>query len=304
MYLAAEGGELNGCDIQGQGMEFVKQVFFRAFRTYFDRSQNFATADDKLLQACNDLYTPQQCEELEKALQAVEADQPGRCSATPIRAPYCAVNHTGLAATTRSDQTPTTEFPVGWEVWLHFANATPNQTLDFQLLPHDPAREIWAETTSLALETASGTVLPDGSLSAPFFVPTLADTFDVLVDGNRDGHYQPWADTLMTITVVSATGTPDLPRPPTMLRSVRPNPTRSSARIAYTLQEAAQVDVAIYDVAGRLIRPLEGAFKDPGVYELTWDGTDASGRSTGTGLYFIKLVAGETVDTRKLVRVR
>lgn len=110
MYLAAEGGEFNGCEIQGQGMEFVKQVFHRSWRTYFDRAQSFTTADDRMLQACNDLYDPSACAELQKALQAGETDQLGRCAdpdgIAGEEAPLCAVDHTGTAETTRSNGSP------------------------------------------------------------------------------------------------------------------------------------------------------------------------------------------------------
>ncbi len=303
-YLASEGGDLNGCTITGQGIEFAKQVFHRAFRVYFDRSQNFAGADTKILQACNDLYSPTQCAELEKALQSVELDQPGKCSATPISAPACAVDHTGTAQTTLASGTPTTTFLVGADIWLSLAGATPNHDVDLQLLPQDAGRPEWEETTSQATQTATAAVLPDGTLATYFFTAMTPGTYDVLIDGNQDGHYQSWADQVLTITVSTTSATP-LPAPTsTVIKAIQPNPTQSGAQVAFTLSEPGPVTLQIHDVAGRLIRTLERATLDAGTYVRGWDGADDAGRERGMGIYFVKLVTRSGIDSQKLVKTR
>ena len=40
------------------------------------------------------------------------------------------------------------------------------------------------------------------------------------------------------------------------------------------------------------------------IHVRAWDGRDDGGHQTGSGLYYVKLVAGATVDTRALVRTR
>lgn len=88
-YLASEGGIFNGCTIQGIGFDKVEQIWYRAVTQYFTTSETFNMAYHSFRNACDDLYSPADCEEVTKALQAVELDQPGACSGLPALPPAC-----------------------------------------------------------------------------------------------------------------------------------------------------------------------------------------------------------------------
>ncbi len=311
MYLASEGGEMNGCEIAGQGMDFVNQIYHRAWRTYFSRSQNFDTADDRLLQACSDLYDSTACGELAKALQAVEADQVGICDdpqgAAGEQAPACAVNHCGTVTTTESDATPSVSFQVGEAVWLSLAGGTPNRDVDFVLAPHDAARPIWDDLETQALSPSSGTLDSTGALFAYFFTASAEDTFDVIVDGNQDGNYQPWADETVTIIVAGfATDVPGGAVPSAhVLRSVRPNPFNPTMNFSLRLSETSRLQLTIYDTAGRAVRTLarESALA-PGDYDFTWDGTDESGAPIASGLYLFRIETARGSEFGKITLLK
>ena len=66
----------------------------------------------------------------------------------------------------------------------------------------------------------------------------------------------------------------------------------------------ADAVLRVYDVAGRLVRTLAAENLPVGSYVRAWDGRDDGGREAGAGIYFVKLVAGATVDSRKLVRTQ
>jgi len=96
-YLITAGGGFNGCTISGLGWSKAEQVFYRALTRYFTASTGFNGAYAALLQACSDLasagtagITNSDCEEVDKALQAVEMDQGGRCSGAAEEIPGCA----------------------------------------------------------------------------------------------------------------------------------------------------------------------------------------------------------------------
>ncbi len=89
-YLASQGGSFNNCAIQGLGLSKVEQIWYRALTTYYSPSETFNGAYTALRQACLDLYSPADCDQLTKALQAVELDQPGACSGLPARPATCA----------------------------------------------------------------------------------------------------------------------------------------------------------------------------------------------------------------------
>jgi hypothetical protein len=75
-------------------------------------------------------------------------------------------------------------------------------------------------------------------------------------------------------------------------------PSGSGGRVAASL--------AVYDLAGRLVRTLFGGNLAPGeVRAARWDGADGSGAPVGAGIYFarLELGSGETI-VRRIVLLR
>jgi flagellar hook assembly protein FlgD len=65
------------------------------------------------------------------------------------------------------------------------------------------------------------------------------------------------------------------------------------------------VDLKIYDLQGRLIRTLaQQQTHSPGVFTATWDGRDDSGQQVVSGIYFVKLQAGQFAASRKMALVK
>jgi hypothetical protein len=81
----------------------------------------------------------------------------------------------------------------------------------------------------------------------------------------------------------------------------RPNPFNPATSIRYSLSEAVEVKLAIYNLLGQEIRSLVQQFQPAGSYTVVWDGRDAVGRLVSTGLYMYRLQAGADVVTRKMV---
>ncbi len=67
---------------------------------------------------------------------------------------------------------------------------------------------------------------------------------------------------------------------------------------------AGTVRLAVFDVAGRLIRTLVGDSMPQGSHEAVWDGRDASGREAGSGSYLARLEFGGKVEMVRLSLVR
>ena len=83
-----------------------------------------------------------------------------------------------------------------------------------------------------------------------------------------------------------------------------PNPFNGTTTIAYSLAGKSEVDIRIYDTAGRLIKILEQKTKDPGRYETVWRGNDNAGRAVASGIYFCRITTGSFNQTRKIVYLR
>lgn len=88
-----------------------------------------------------------------------------------------------------------------------------------------------------------------------------------------------------------------------------PNPFNPSTTIAFSLGGASQsgsVDVRldIYNVLGQRVTTLVNDRMEPGRYEFQWDGTDRSGQTVASGLYFYRLAAGGQQETKKMVMLK
>jgi len=83
-----------------------------------------------------------------------------------------------------------------------------------------------------------------------------------------------------------------------------PNPFNPSTTIRFTLPEAGQVTLAVYDIRGALVRDLVGRPLMAGAHSVVWDGYDAVGRPVASGVYFYRLTAAQGVVTRRMVLVR
>lgn len=90
----------------------------------------------------------------------------------------------------------------------------------------------------------------------------------------------------------------------TDLMPVIPNPMHGTSLIQYSLVQRGAVNVAIYSVDGRLVRTLAHGVQDAGRYQFTWDGADAHGSLSKSGMYFVRLEAAGTRKTRVLSVIR
>jgi hypothetical protein len=80
-----------------------------------------------------------------------------------------------------------------------------------------------------------------------------------------------------------------------------PNPFGSSTLIRFDLARPAQVEVGIYNVKGELVSTLVDEHMTEGRKEISWNATDRRGEKVASGVYFYRLVTGDTKLTRKMM---
>jgi hypothetical protein len=83
-----------------------------------------------------------------------------------------------------------------------------------------------------------------------------------------------------------------------------PNPFKSSTAIAFTMPREADVELHIYNLAGRLVRTVLHSPLNAGRHQAIWDGNDDSGQQVSQGVYFMRLRAGTSEARRKIVLLR
>lgn len=98
----------------------------------------------------------------------------------------------------------------------------------------------------------------------------------------------------------------DPTRAPELIRMLHssPNPFETSAAIHLDLARAADVDLRIYDVAGRTVRILAQGPRAAGSHGLSWDGRDGGGRRVSSGVYLLRARVPGREESRWVVFVR
>ena len=86
----------------------------------------------------------------------------------------------------------------------------------------------------------------------------------------------------------------------TDLHPVIPNPTHGNASIRFSLVKRARVSVTLYSVEGRLVRRIADGMREPGQYQVAWDGRDAHGSPVRPGMYFIRFESDGVSRSRVL----
>jgi len=106
-------------------------------------------------------------------------------------------------------------------------------------------------------------------------------------------------------SATSTTGddTPQAPDAFALYQNV-PNPFNPATTIRFDLPRAAHVKLSIFNVKGELVSTIADRQMSEGRKEFIWTAVDNRGRAVSSGIYFYRLVAGEFVQTKKMVLLR
>ena len=79
-----------------------------------------------------------------------------------------------------------------------------------------------------------------------------------------------------------------------VMHAPAPNPFNPQVTMRFELpRETGLAELEIFDVAGRRVRVLAASALAPGAHEFTWNGTDDGGRRMPSGVYLVRLRAGQ-----------
>ena len=85
-----------------------------------------------------------------------------------------------------------------------------------------------------------------------------------------------------------------------VIEKAYPNPFNPTTTIRYGIADNTSVDVAIYDMTGRLVNDHKINNNAPGWHEFTWIGNDSHGQQVSTGIYLITMRAGDDFQKQKV----
>ena len=86
--------------------------------------------------------------------------------------------------------------------------------------------------------------------------------------------------------------------------TTKPNPFIKKTYIQYQHPAPGTVRLIVYNAVGQVVRVLAKEAKRAGAYQAVWDGRNGLGQEVGSGVYFVRLEAGNYAETRKVVLIR
>jgi len=100
---------------------------------------------------------------------------------------------------------------------------------------------------------------------------------------------------------MTATPTPDVAL---YLDSNAFNPYQQPLGMDVRVDQAGQVKVMVFNIAGEEVKRLLDQFENPGNYRVFWDGRNGSGAFTGNAVYFVICQQASGQMTRKVILLK
>ncbi|MCL2064575.1 MAG: T9SS type A sorting domain-containing protein [Candidatus Cloacimonetes bacterium] len=169
----------------------------------------------------------------------------------------------------------------------------------------------WVEPVYQYTTLLSYEVYRDGDRIGDSETETYADTsftpdsshqyyvIAVYTDGKSEA-----SSTIDVVTGPSSGFDNTIPQNMTRLINNHPNPFNPNTRIYFELHQASPVLLEVFNVRGQVIKTLVQQTLDSGMHFVDWNGVDENGQNVSSGIYFYRLQAGESVDTKRMVLMK
>lgn len=83
-----------------------------------------------------------------------------------------------------------------------------------------------------------------------------------------------------------------------------PNPFNPETTIKFQIPNEERVILEIYNSLGEKVKTLVDGIRQPGFYELKWDGTNNNNAALSSGLYIYRISAGKYVVSKKMMLLK
>lgn len=133
---------------------------------------------------------------------------------------------------------------------------------------------------------------------------TLDNTYTYFVTAiyvNPDGESVPSNEIVIDyVSENDLTITPTI----TKLNNNYPNPFNPETTISFSLAEASNVQIEIFDARGRKVKTLINKEFNHGNHAITWNAKDDNGRELSSGMYFYRMKTNTKIETRKMLLIK
>jgi hypothetical protein len=88
------------------------------------------------------------------------------------------------------------------------------------------------------------------------------------------------------------------------LHPAAPNPFNPRTMLHFELDRGQEVELHVYDLAGRHVRTLFAGYLPAGEHRDSWAGLDDGGETVSSGVYLIRLNGSDFVETRRVTLIK
>ena len=181
-------------------------------------------------------------------------------------------------------------------------NDLPRMNILYSIERYDPVEYNQSDSLWVSLQTEIGS----GQEAYNYVISTLVDStsendgitqFRVIASG-EGGTYisSTYSGYSVNNTLLSISD--QLPKD-FFLSDNYPNPFNPITNIKYTLPVISDLNITIYNIKGEIVSVLFNSAQTSGYHSVSWNGSEYA-----SGVYFVKMVAGEFVQTQKLMFVK
>jgi len=111
------------------------------------------------------------------------------------------------------------------------------------------------------------------------------------------------SDAAVTRLILKLTDAPAVPKAFALSQNY-PNPFNPVTHFSVEIPRASAVDVTVYDVLGRKITTLLTGDQEAGYHLMEWDSKDSHGLNVPSGMYMVRMTAGDFNAVRKIMLMK
>ena len=197
----------------------------------------------------------------------------------------------------------------------------PNGTYDFSFTLEGPATGAVEGLVSLSstgdvtyVQVSAGGIITNPDVDGNYILTLPVGTYDVTA--SLEGYDTETIEDVVVTEDNATTGIDfnlltegdDIIIMATKLEHNYPNPFNPTTNIAYSIKDAGNVTLEVYNLRGQLVKTLVNEVKETGNHTTIWNGTDNSNKSVSSGVYFYKMVSegniGRYTSTKKMILMK
>jgi len=172
----------------------------------------------------------------------------------------------------------------------------------------EPPIEFYLFDAKWLFETPVVDVIPQGEMHMPSIsfdatglTPNVYQAFLQFKSNDRE---HPDLRIPVTLNVISGVCEGNAKPTGVTLNSISPSPFNSATEISFTISNAQKIRIEIFDELGRNVRTLPDKEYSTGNHSIIWNGNDNSGKSLPSGIFLVRLTAGENVFIKRTAIIR